>query len=592
MSKTKIPDKIGSFLWYFLKKQPWAFFFITVTATVATLANNTVWPLITGNLVDTFNSFDGKSTGRELEIILWPLIIALVFWIFIEFIQRSKGILLGLTMPKFEANIRTTMFNYVSNHSHSYFAQRHVGGIAQRISDMPKSAKLIIDDMLTVFTPLIISIIASSSVFFSMHPMLSGIFFMWLVLHFTLCIFFCLKAVNNVSVQSAARALLQGKIVDSMTNHLSVKIFTAHQHEMQAIKEAQSDELKKYIYSLIYIEKFKILLSIISIINVSLLLYVAINLWQDGQITVGDIVFTLNSTLGLISSLWFAGDEISYMFYEAGVCKQSLTLLEEPTELSKSNLKQIRITDGRIEFDNVSFNYRNNGNIFKNKSLIIKGGQKIGLVGFSGSGKTTFANLMMRLYEVSSGVIKVDEQDISQVSLQSLRSNVAFIPQDPFLFHRSVIENIRYGDINATEEEIMNAAKRAECHDFIMKLENGYDTIVGERGSELSGGQRQRIAIARAILKNAPIVIMDEATSALDSVTEKLIDKSLRHLMEDKTVVVIAHRLSTLLHLDRILVFDRGNIVEDGTHEELLSRGEQYAMLWHMQQSGLLPEHK
>ncbi|MDJ1257541.1 MAG: ABC transporter ATP-binding protein/permease [Candidatus Midichloria sp.] len=591
MLKTKMPKKIGAFLWYFLKKQPWAFSFITITATISTLSNNTIWPYITGNLVDAFNKLNSSAPEADLNIILVPLAVALAFWVFIEFVQRSKGVLLGFAMPKFEANIRISMFNYVSNHSHSYFVQTHVGGIAQRISDMPKSAKLVIDDLLTVFVPLIISIIASSSVFLSMHLLLAAIFFTWLGLHFTLCVFFCLKAANSVSVQSAARALLQGKIVDSMTNHLSVKLFTAHQHEMQTIKEAQADELKKYRYSLIYIEKFKILLSLISIINITLLLYLAIKLWQQGQVTIGDIVFAINSTLGLMTNLWFAGDEISYMFYEIGVCKQSLILLEEPTEISESTLKQIKVTQGKIEFDNVSFNYRNNDNIFKNKSLVIHGGQKVGLVGFSGSGKTTFANLIMRLYEVSSGTVKIDDQDISQVSLLSLRSNIAFIPQDPFLFHRSVLENIKYGNINAIDEEVKEVAKKAECDSFIMNLEHGYDTIVGERGSKLSGGQRQRIAIARAMLKNAPIVIMDEATSALDSVTEKLIEKSLQHLMANKTAIVIAHRLSTLLHLDRILVFEKGNIVEDGTHEELLTKRGRYAMLWHMQQRGLLPEH-
>ena len=198
MSIANIPNKISLFLWHFIKKQRLSFFLITMTATIANLANNTIWPLITGTLVDAFNSLNDKPKDSALDIIFMPMITALVFWIFIEFVQRVKGILLGFTMPKFEANIRTSMFNYVSNHSHSYFAQQHVGGIAQRISDMPKSAKLIVDDILTVFTPLIISIIASSSFFFSMHPMLSCILFGWLGTHFILCIFFCLKTVNSV----------------------------------------------------------------------------------------------------------------------------------------------------------------------------------------------------------------------------------------------------------------------------------------------------------------------------------------------------------------------------------------------------------
>jgi ATP-binding cassette subfamily B protein len=587
-----LPKSVCAFLVHFVKKQFWSFLFITITATIASLASNTLWPLITGNLVDAFNSVVDASKKDGSNVVYKPLIVAISFWIMMEFIHRLKGILLGVTMPKFEANIRTSMFRYVSNHSHSYFTQKHVGGISQRISDMPKSAKIVVDDMLTIFIPLIISIIVSTSVFFSMHPILSCVFCGWLVLHIGVSLFFCLKSVNQVSIQSQARALLQGKIVDSMTNNLSVKIFTGHSYEMENIQATQLDEMKKYRKSLMYIEKFKIVLSLISIVSSILLMYQAIQLWQQNKISVGDIVFAINSMLSLTTILWFAGDEISYMFYELGFCKQSLTLLQAPSEIIDTQSKELIVTEGKIEFKNVNFTYRNNNNIFKDKSLTIQGKEKIGLVGFSGSGKTTFANLIMRLYEVSGGEIRIDEQNIAEVSLNSLRKNITFIPQDPYLFHRSILENIGYGDAQASIEQIKQAAKKAKCDEFITKLEHGYDTIVGERGSRLSGGQRQRIVIARALLKDAPIVIMDEATSALDSVTEKLIDTNLKKLLNDKTVIVIAHRLSTLLHLDKILVFEKGTIVEEGTHTELLAKKGLYHTLWSMQQSGVITDYE
>ncbi len=221
--------------------------------------------------------------------------------------------------------------------------------------------------------------------------------------------------------------------------------------------------------------------------------------------------------------------------------------------------------------------------LFKDKSIHIHKGQKVGLVGFSGSGKSTFVNLILKLFEVTSGRILIDNQDISKVSLESLHRSIALIPQDPTLFHRTLTENIQYGRLDSTDEEVIAAAKQADAHEFIINFPQGYATLVGERGIKLSGGQKQRIIIARAILKNAPILILDEATSALDSFTENLIKNSLSEFMKNKTAIVIAHRLSTLLHMDRILVFEQGKIIEDGTHEELLKNGEKYKNLWKAQ---------
>lgn len=250
----------------------------------------------------------------------------------------------------------------------------------------------------------------------------------------------------------------------------------------------------------------------------------------------------------------------------------------------------MKVTQGQIFFDKVKFCYMGSEALFKNKSVIIEPGQKVGLVGYSGSGKTTFVNLILRLYDATEGLILIDGQDIKEVTQDSLRANIGMIPQDPSLFHRTLMENIRYGRINATDEEVIEAAKKAHAHDFIINLPEGYNSLVGERGVKLSGGQRQRIAIARAILKNAPILLLDEATSQLDSVAESYIQESLWRLMQNKTTIVIAHRLSTLLHMDRILVFEEGQIIEDGTHSELLERNGQYKSLWDAQVGGFLPE--
>jgi ATP-binding cassette subfamily B protein len=274
-----------------------------------------------------------------------------------------------------------------------------------------------------------------------------------------------------------------------------------------------------------------------------------------------------------------------------GSIVQGLKIIQSPIEIQdRPGAKELVVTRGEIVFDNVQFQYHDAESLFEHESVVIKPGQKVGLVGYSGSGKSTFVNLILRLFDLTEGKILIDGQDICEVTQDSLHEAIAMIPQDPSLFHRSVAENIAYGKRNATHDEIVVAAKRAYAHEFIVELSAGYKTQVGERGVRLSGGQRQRIVIARAVIKNAPILILDEATSQLDSVTEGEIQESLWNLMQDKTTLVIAHRLSTLLHMDRILVFDQGSIVEDGSHEELLERDGLYKKLWDAQIGGFLIE--
>jgi ATP-binding cassette subfamily B protein len=276
---------------------------------------------------------------------------------------------------------------------------------------------------------------------------------------------------------------------------------------------------------------------------------------------------------------------------ELGMIESALTLVKKGHDITdKPGARPIVIKHGEIACKDVTFGYQKTRPVFKNLNLTLEAGKKVGLVGFSGSGKSTFVNLILRFYDLQSGSIAIDGINIADVTQNSLRSQIAMIPQDPALFHRTLIENIRYGRLDATNEEVITAAQLAHCHEFIGKLDKGYESLVGERGIKLSGGQRQRIAIARAILKNAPILILDEATSSLDSVTEKLIQESLQLLMQGRTTIVVAHRLSTLNDMDRILVFHKGKVLEDGTKEELLAMDGHFAMLWNMQTDGFLPE--
>lgn len=276
---------------------------------------------------------------------------------------------------------------------------------------------------------------------------------------------------------------------------------------------------------------------------------------------------------------------------ELGTINSALSLVNQAPDLTdKKDAPALLIQHGNITFNNVCFAYNNKHTVFQNLTVHIPAGQKVGLVGFSGSGKTTFVNLILRFYDIQSGNISIDQQLIAEVTQDSLRSQIAMIPQDPSLFHRTLMENIRYGRLDATDEEVINAAKLAHCDEFIDKLDGQYNALVGERGIKLSGGQRQRIAIARALLKNAPIFLLDEATSALDSMTEKLIQECLKNLMQNRTTIVIAHRLSTLADMDRILVFHQGQIIEEGTKDSLLKNGGHFAKLWEMQTDGFLPK--
>jgi ATP-binding cassette subfamily B protein len=585
-----LPKTLPAFLRHFIKKQ-WKSLLAIQIFSFAWSLDHTLWPYVIMLLIDGITNFVGDKANMWHELAT-PILMGIVLWLTVEISFRLSGIISAFVIPKMEANIRLEMFDYVQHHSHLYFSNHMAGSIANKIADMPQSITRMVWQIIQLFMPVLLALIISTVLFAHLNGTFAWILIGWIAVHLCICLTFARKCDRYSSIHGEARSLLSGKIVDSLTNNNNIKLFSRHRFEYQYLAHFQKDELKKHVQSLWYVEKMKIALGIASFLGACIgLNWFMLYSWQQGMITAGEVVFIFNTTWNITVMAWLAGLELPQLFKEIGICRQALTIIQDPHDIVNApEAKPLKVSRGEIKFENVTFCYLKNHNLFQDKNITIRAGEKVGLVGFSGSGKTTFVNLILRYFDIEKGCILIDRQDISKVTLESLREQIAMIPQDPSLFHRSLLENIRYGRLDATDEEVIEASKKAHCDEFVQRLPTKYATLVGERGTKLSGGQRQRIAIARAILKDAPILILDEATSALDSVTERDIQEGLEHLMKNRTTIVIAHRLSTLSGMDRILVFNEGKIAEDGTHDELMRENGHYARMWNMQVEGFLPD--
>lgn len=590
MSSLHLPKTLFAFFWYFLKEH-WVLLLLIQFFGFAWSIDHTLWPYVIMTLIDTITHFAGDKAGAWYALST-PIWMGISLWITVEIFFRFFGILSAYVFPRLEANIRMGMLDYVFHHSHFYFSRHMAGSIANKISEMPQSMTRLFQQVMALFIPVGLALIISTTLFFRINPFFALILVAWLIVHMTICVLCARKCDKYSDIHGEARSELSGKIVDSLSNSSNIRLFSRHRFELDYLWSFQRQEMKKHWKSLWTIEKMRIGLGIASFLGVGIALngYMLYS-WEQGHLSAGEVVFIFNTTWNITIMAWLAGLGLPLLFKEIGTCRQALSIIRDiPDIIDDPEAKLLKINRGEIVFDHVIFRYLKRRNLFEDKTIKIEAGQKVGLVGFSGSGKTTFVNLILRYYDVQGGRILIDGQDISKVTQDSLREQISMIPQDPLLFHRSLMENIRYGRLEATDEEIFEAAKRAHSHEFIMEMPEKYESLVGERGVRLSGGQRQRVAIARAILKNAPILILDEATSALDSVTEKEIQKGLEYLMQGRTTLVIAHRLSTLSGMDRILVFKEGKIIEDGSHEDLMRARSHYRHLWDMQAGGFLPE--
>lgn len=586
----KLPNTLWAFFWHFIRKQWFLFALIQLFAFGWSL-DHTLWPYIFMRVIDAITNMPADRS-MMWQILMPTLWMWAGLWVGLEFLFRMSGFLMAKALPKMETDVRMSMFDYVQHHSFRYFNDNLAGVLANKISDMVKGITNLFQLLSGIFFPVVLAVLIALGSFLIIQPFFALILFVWVLVHLSICLYFSKGCSDYANIHAEAKSRLSGSIVDSFTNHVTFRLFGRQGQEYRHLLFYQNQERERQEKSLFYIEKMKFMLGLASFLGPGIALtWFMLYAWQQEMITTGEVVFIFNITWNITMMVWIVGLEFPKLFKEIGVCKQALTILQDKHDIiDAANAVPLQIKEGEIIFDHVSFRYNKKTKIFDGHTVVIKAGEKVGLVGFSGSGKTTFVNLILRHYDLEKGKILIDDQDISKVTQKSLRRQIALIPQDPSLFHRTVIENLRYGRPNATDKEVFEASKKAHCHEFILKLPEGYQTVVGERGAKLSGGQRQRIAIARAILKNAPILILDEATSALDSVTEKCIQESLTGLMLGRTALVVAHRLSTLSGMDRILVFQDGKIVEEGTHNDLLEEEGFYAELWRMQAGGFLPE--
>lgn len=496
-----------------------------------------------------------------------------------------------IVAPRLRAQVTSELYAYLQHHSHRFLSNNFAGALASRISETSTSVNMTLWTLVFDFLPIVVTLTVSIALLWFASIPLSMFTLVWALLYLSISYWLARRCRPLAHKSAEARSITVGKVVDAVTNLSSVRLFAMLGFERGYLENFLNNEIaasRRWLWSNEKILWFQFLLALI--LKVGTLLF-ALWLWQQDRLSVADFVMSVSLSLLIISEVRNISRRFIDLFEYIGNIANGVDIIMREHEIvDHPGAKPLQISRGDIELRGVSFGYSPHIPVFDNLNLRIEGGQRVGLVGYSGSGKSTLLNLILRLYDPQQGSILIDGQDIRDVTQQSLHEQISLIPQDPGLFHRTLLENIRYGRPGANREEIELAARGADAHEFIERMPNQYESLVGERGVKLSGGQRQRISIARVIVKNVPILILDEATSSLDSVTEQAIQNSLDTLMQNKTVIVVAHRLSTIAHLDRILVFNRGRIIEDGSHTELLAANGAYTQLWNRQANGFLVE--
>ncbi|HMA13370.1 MAG TPA: ABC transporter ATP-binding protein [Kiloniellaceae bacterium] len=586
------PATTAAFFWHFLGPIRGLLLVTLAISGIAAAAELALYAFL-GVLVDWMTVGSPENFLREHG---W----ALAGMAFIALILRpvatlvSRGLInLGLA-PGLTNRVRWLNQRYVVRQSLTYFQNDFAGRIAQKVMQTGHAVREAVINVIDGVWFLLIYLIGTLGLFAGIDWRLLLPVVVWTV-GYALVIYFMVPPVRRKSAAvSESNSALTGRVVDSYTNIQSVKLFAHAEREDAFVAEV----IDRHTVNLRHLMRAIFLMTVtLTLLNTALILAVtglAVVLWMDGLISVGAIAVAIGLIIRLTQMSGWILRTVTSLFENIGTVQNGIdTIAQSYSVTDRPDATALKVTDGEVRFEDIGFHYGQEGGVIDKLSLTIRPGEKVGIVGRSGAGKSTLVNLLLRFYDLESGRILIDGQDIAEVTQQSLRAQIAMVTQDTALLHRSIRDNIVYGKPEASEEDVRRAAELAEAAGFIPELRDlrgrrGYDAYVGERGVKLSGGQRQRIAIARVILKDAPILVLDEATSALDSEVEAAIQGQLQHLMRGKTVIAIAHRLSTIAAMDRLVVMDRGHIVEQGSHHELLAKGGLYAQLWERQSGGFL----
>jgi len=541
---------------------------------------------------DFFNVLTGSTSAENnvaaelIRVLVTVLFINIISWVLYRFTTFANSYL----QPSVMADLSQHAFDHLMRHSHGFFTNRFVGALVRKLTRLSRAFEVLADRIYWDMFPLVIRILGAVIILYIFNHTIAYILLAWTVFFIFFNYLFSVWKLKYDKQRAAKDTETTATLADAITNQTNVQIFNGHQYEFGRFKKVTRElqRLQTLTWNLsAFIEAVQ---AALFIAVEFLLMYFAVRYWQQGLLTVGDFVLIQSYIIGLIIHLWGVGRNFRDIYESFADAEEMTEILNTPHEIKDvKTAKPLIVSTGKVEFKEVSFNFNKTREVLHKINLTIEGGEKLAIIGPSGAGKSTIVRLLFRFYDLTSGKILIDGQKINQVTQKSLHEALSIVPQEPILFHRSLSENIRYGRREATDKEVIRAAKLAHCDEFIETLPEKYNTFVGERGVKLSGGERQRVAIARAILKDAPILVLDEATSSLDSHSEALIQDALKTLMKNKTVVVIAHRLSTIRQMDRIVVLDNGQIVDDGTHEELLAKDGLYKQLWQLQAGGFLP---
>ena len=588
------PSTLWAFCWHYTRGVwPWIVLMSLLVAMVAVI--EVVLFGFLGNIVDWLAAGD-KATfldreGGKLLLIGAVVLLALpILSLLASFVMHQT------LMANYPMRIRWMAHRYLLRQSFGFYQDEYAGRVATKVMQTALGVREAIMKLADVLVYVCVYFFGGLLLVASFDFWLTLPFVGWLGLYVALLSMLLPRLHRVAEEQANARSTMTGRMVDSYSNIMTVKLF-AHARQEEGYARDSMREFLNRLYRMMRLETW--LETSIDVLNALLLFavgFVSIWSWLNGISSVGGIAVAIGLVLRMHGMSHWIMWELSGLFENLGMAHDGMNTISKVQMVADiPDAPELKVARGKVDFDHIKFHYGKASGVIDDFSLIIEPGEKIGIVGRSGAGKTTLMNVLLRLFDLESGRILIDGQDISQVTQESLRAQIGVVTQDTSLLHRTIRENIAYGRQNASEEEIINAAQRANAHDFISDLidldkHQGYDAHVGERGAKLSGGQRQRIAIARMFLKDAPILVLDEATSALDSEVEAAIQENLTKLMEGKTVIAIAHRLSTISAMDRLVVIEQGKIVEQGNHDELRQSGGLYSELWQRQSGGFIAQ--